>query len=98
LTIKVALRTLARNDLVDAALWYEDQREGLSETFFSRIEEALREIAQRPQGFPEVKKKVRRALVKQFPYAVYFTLQSDQSLCTQSCIRRASPPVWRRRT
>ena len=76
----LALRLEARADLVNAALWYETREPGLSEDLYESIGQALGAIAERPQSFPVVRKDVRRALVKRFPYAIYFRQREDRIL------------------
>ena len=48
---------------------------GLSNKFHERLEESLKAIAERPGSFPLIDKRTRRALVKRFPYAIYFREQ-----------------------
>jgi plasmid stabilization system protein ParE len=73
----IALQLEARNDVVDAALWYERQKAGLSEEFFRDLREILSAIEERPTSFPVVRKETRRALLRRFPYAIYFRMESD---------------------
>jgi plasmid stabilization system protein ParE len=75
--IPVALRMEARADLVEAALWYEGRTPGLSEDVYGSIGLTMVAIAERPGSFPLVRKDVRRALVRRFPYAVYFRRKAD---------------------
>jgi hypothetical protein len=73
----IALQLEARNDVVDAALWYERQKAGLSEEFFRDLQEILSAIEERPTSFPIVRKDIRRALLRRFPYAVYFRMEPN---------------------
>src|SRR3954468_7453467 len=72
------VRPLAEADLEDAARWYEDERAGLAERFFSDVDRTFARIRERPLQFPTVAGEVRRALLHTFPYAVYFRV-SDQA-------------------
>jgi plasmid stabilization system protein ParE len=93
----LALRMEARADLVDAALWYEKQKAGLSEDLFSNIGAALDAIQERPESFPFVRRDVRRALVKRFPFAIYFRRNDDHILVLAILHTARSPRAWRRR-
>lgn len=95
--LPLALRMDARADLVDAALWYENQKRGLSEDLYASIGQALEAIRERPQSFPVVRKDVRRALVKRFPYAIYFRRKEDYILVLAIIHTARSSRVWRRR-
>ena len=97
MSLPVALRVQARNDLVDASLWYEGEQPGLSEKLYERIESTLEAIAERPKSFPVMRKDVRRALVKTFPYAIYFRIKEDHVLVLAILHAARSPREWRRR-
>ena len=66
------VRPLAEADLEDAARWYQDERAGRAEWFFSDVDRTFERIRERPRQFPTVSGDVRRALLHTFPYAVYF--------------------------
>jgi plasmid stabilization system protein ParE len=98
MNVPVAFRIEARNDLVEASTWYEEQSAGLSEKLYQRIDEALTAMSERPRSFPIVRKDVRRALVPHFPYAIYFLFQSDFISVLAIVHTARSSRVWRDRT
>lgn len=59
-------------DVLDAIRWYEDRSEGLGRRFEHEIERVLRRIAANPKMFSVVRHDVRQAIVKRFPYSIYF--------------------------
>ena len=69
---EVIVRRGAQTDVREAALWYESRRPGLGSEFTLQFDALVERIAQRPLQFPEIGSGVRRALVRRFPYAVYF--------------------------
>jgi plasmid stabilization system protein ParE len=48
----------------------------LGEAFLSRVEECLAAIARSPKAFQPVAKDARRAVVKQFPYVIFYRVGS----------------------
>ena len=68
------LRAGARADLdVEAtARWYERQRSGLGLDFLGELRAAYARIVAGPLGYQGVGWDTRRALLRRFPYAVYF--------------------------
>jgi hypothetical protein len=70
----VNVRPLAEADVREAAFWYEGKREGLGVEFTLELDSLYDRIAQSPQQFPEVGEGARRALMRRFPYAVYFAI------------------------
>src|SRR5438552_12684115 len=73
---RLIVRPEAEAELLDAAQRYQRQREGLGVEFLSALDLTFDAIRQRPTWFPFAHADVRRALVKRFPYAVYFLLDS----------------------
>jgi hypothetical protein len=61
-------------DIQAAAVWYEDQQSGLGARFLSELNTVFRRIEDNPQQLPVVKSEVRRALLRHFPYGIYFPL------------------------
>lgn len=62
----------ARIDILEAAQWYEHQQPGLGAEFVHEIDAIFDRIDKAPLQFPVVYRELRRALVRRFPYAVYF--------------------------
>ena len=63
---------------IRSALWWYGQRDiDLPFRFSADLDKTLSHIALYPKRFPFVEHPVRRALMRQFPYAVYFKLSPD---------------------
>lgn len=63
----------AHDDLRRSSQWYEDQRPGLGHEFLEEVDMVFTRIGRTPLRFPEVEPNVRRALLRRFPFAVYFS-------------------------
>ena len=98
MTVNFRIRPEARSELEQAALWYEDQRSGLGRLFNDELFDLLRQIVAAPRQFPVVMQETRRALLRRFPYSVYFTTDSDGVVIVAVLHQRRNPAVWRRRT
>ena len=70
----------ARAELLEAAFWYDDQQPALGNEFLYEAEAIFSRLAAYPLQFPISYKNLRRALLKRFPYAVYFELDSDKGI------------------
>jgi hypothetical protein len=75
--LRAILTIPARRDIETAAEWYENQREGLGLEFTDRVLEAIEAIERNPFGHAKVIGDARRALLKQFPYALWFKIEND---------------------
>jgi toxin ParE1/3/4 len=72
MTDEPILRPQALEDLREAYAWYEAQRPGLGEEFFRCVDACLSRIARMPELHAIVRDNYRRALVRRFPYAVFY--------------------------
>ena len=64
----------AEAELAEARVWYGLQREGLDVALMLRIDETLQHILEAPNAYPIVYRKLRRAVVRQFPFAIFYEL------------------------
>lgn len=67
-------------ELAEARLWYGLQREGLDVSLMQRIDETLQRISNAPSRFPVVYRHLRSAIVKQFPFAVFYEVTENEIL------------------
>ena len=78
MTLPVLFRPEASDDYLQATNWYDQQRMGLGDYFVTSVEVAIETIASHPEIFPIVGGNVRRALVRRFPYAIYYRVTVDR--------------------
>lgn len=62
----------ARHDLAEGFEWYEAQAPGLGQEFFRCAEACIHSVQRTPRLYPVVHDRYRRALVRRFPYAVFY--------------------------
>lgn len=60
---------LARLDILDAVVWYEEQRPGLGLDMSDQVDAAIGRAADNPLAFAIIEGMVRRVLCHRFPYA-----------------------------
>jgi plasmid stabilization system protein ParE len=87
----------AEQDIAEAYGWYESQRVGLGEEFLSRVDACIQGVLRSPESRRVVYEGYRRALVRRFPYAVFY--EYGDGVVTVYCIFHTSrdPEKWRRR-
>ena len=87
----------ARSEIGSAALWYEDRSSGLGSEFLRAMEAVFAQVRRNPQQFPVVHLSIRRALLRRFPYAVFF-VESDTAIRVIACSHvRQNPERWKQR-
>jgi plasmid stabilization system protein ParE len=89
----------AQDDIEAAALWYEEQREGLGARFIVELDGVLDRIGRSALQFPLLDPPVRRALLHRFPYAVYFVAEASggQPVVLAVLHQHRDPDAWRSR-
>ena len=88
------VRPAAAADIDDAFLWYETQRSGLGHEFLAAADALISAIADQPLRYPVVRRNTRRALMRRFPYAMYFRIY-DQVVVVVACMHgRRNPRRW----
>lgn len=62
----------ASQDITEAYWWYEEQSLGLGSEFVRSVEAILASIQRYPAMYPEVFRQYRRALLRKFPYFLFY--------------------------
>lgn len=91
------VRKATEADIDGAFAWYETQRIGLGLEFLTALEGTLALVRRKPLSFPVVYRDVRRALVRKFPYAVFFVATSAR-ISVIACVHaKRHPRRWQSR-
>ncbi|WP_367079223.1 type II toxin-antitoxin system RelE/ParE family toxin [Luteitalea sp.] len=94
--LQVVFRPQAAAEAVEVQEWYETRSSGLGDQFGEALEELVERIANLPAAFPRVHGATQRAVLRRFPYAVYFRVASG-SVVVLSIHGRQHPSRWQRR-
>lgn len=93
----VVFRQQARREFDAAGDWYERERPGLGNAFLAEVDQALQMIASNPGAFPEMLDGVRKAVVKRFPYCIYFRVRGETIVVLAVFHSARNPAVWQSR-
>ena len=74
----LVFRPKVRDELDEAYRWYERQQQGLGDEFLDCIDLMLNQICSMPESYVIVYRDIRRAVIKRFPYAVYYRIVSSR--------------------
>ena len=96
--LSILLRPEAEYDTAAARDWYEERSAGLGQEFVSAVDATVTAIAERPMAFPEVQGSTRRAVMRRFPYGIYYRIADGEVVVLAVMHRRRHPQQWRRRT
>jgi plasmid stabilization system protein ParE len=92
------LRRVAEQEFDDSIAYYENEREGLGQEFRAAIEQYFQRIAGNPEWFPEVRGKVRRAVVlRRFPFVIHFLIEAERIVILSVFHTRREPEQLKHR-
>ena len=92
---KLILIPEAEQDLAEAHDWYELRRPGLGEDFLSCVDSCFQAIRRNPRLHAVVHEEYRRALIRRFPYSVFYEYGEDS--VTVYCVFHDSRDPQKRR-
>jgi plasmid stabilization system protein ParE len=96
--IDVEFRPAAAADLEEAADWYEAKQGGLGLEFLDAVRATLDKITENPKLYRVLYRDTRRALIRRFPYGIYFRAMPNRVLIVACMHGRRRPSRWRSRT
>jgi plasmid stabilization system protein ParE len=97
MSLPVILRAEAQVEFDEAFDWYEARRPGLGVDFAERVQEVFDRISANPQIHGTVLQDVRKAVVRQFPYCVYYREEPSQVLVLAVVHSKRDPGIWQSR-
>src|SRR5947209_7040231 len=89
----------AETDIAPAYDWYEERRVGLGEEFLACLEACFDAIRRTPKMHQVGHNTARRALIRRFPYAVYYDYTDETNAVTAYVVIHTAqdPDTWRDR-
>lgn len=96
--MNVHIRQTAREDILEAALFYDDQEEGLGVEVMAFLDQKIRDLAMYAGIHPVIRGFHRATLRGQFPYfRVYYTMEADGMWVRAVLDHRRDPRTLHRR-
>jgi plasmid stabilization system protein ParE len=97
MTLPVVLRREARAEFDEAFDWYEQKRAGLGVEFAEQVQAVFDRISAMPELHAMVYKDVRKALVRRFPYSVFYRVRPGKVVVLAVFHGKRDPNVWKSR-
>jgi plasmid stabilization system protein ParE len=88
-----------RQDLKEAALWYEKAAKGLGKLFLKEINEKVSQISANPLAHEIRYSNIRVAFTRRFPYGIHYEyIQSDNLIIILAVFHTSiNPRAWEER-
>jgi plasmid stabilization system protein ParE len=96
-TLRVDLTPEAEADLAEIHAWYAERGIELAEGFRRALDEAMAAFARHPEMHPVVHRSVRRALLRRFPYCVFYVIEAERVVVYGCFHARRDPQSWQLR-
>ena len=87
----------AVEDLLETQRWYGRREPALAGDFANDFAAAVERIRRAPRSFPLIHGQIRRLVLRQFPYAVYFREEGSEILVI-ALHGRQDPRRWQQRS
>jgi plasmid stabilization system protein ParE len=87
----------AVEDLLETQRWYGRREPALAGDFADAFAAAVERIRRDPRSFPLIHGQIRRLVLRQFPYAVYFREEGSEILVI-ALHGRQDPRRWQQRS
>ena len=98
MTYSLSIRKEAEADIAEAYQYYESCRENLGSDFVLCIEESISRIERNPRQYKTIYMNVHRALVRKFPYGIYYVLIDELIVILGVLHARKNPKHWQSRS
>jgi plasmid stabilization system protein ParE len=76
----VIFHPAAKQDFLEAYLWYEERSPGLGDRFSRVIEGQIRSISQNPEHYPIKRSQYRESKTDIFPYLIVYKVYHDTGI------------------
>ena len=89
----------AKDDIREAALWYNEKQKGLGIRFLSEVREKVFFLRQNPQTVGVRYDDVRTTVLNIFPFMIHYTINENSETIIISAVLHTSrnPGIWTER-
>jgi toxin ParE1/3/4 len=87
----------AEADLAEAFAYYEAQLPGLGHEFIATVEQQLERVVENPEQYQVLHRGVRRAVMRRFPYAVFYLAEGEAVVVLAIEHQARDPEHWKQR-
>lgn len=92
---EVRLSLRARLEIRAAARWYLDRNPRAAAQFLQAVDHLLEQLGATPRLWPQNRHGARRAVVRRFPYTLYYRELQGEVVVVAVVHARRHPDAWR---
>ena len=90
----VSVHPLARQEYLDGVVYYLDIDPNVAARFIDAYELAIVEIRRNPKAAPAIISRVRRKLLRKFPYSIFYYFSGGEIRITAVSHQLRKPLYW----
>lgn len=96
---KAVILPLAKQDIGEAARWYNERQPGLGKRFTAHIRQKIRFICQHPAAIAVLYDDIRTIVLDSFPYMIHFAVDDQAKLVIVLAVlsTHRDPALWKGR-
>jgi len=95
--VNIRFRDAAEADVGDALAWYRERGHELGDQFVQALDQCLESIQRNPLAFAKVHGEIRRALLRRFPYCVFYVIAASEVVVLACLHGHRDPKIWQGR-
>lgn len=95
--IRARFSSVALRDVAEAQAWYSERGTRLDLDLRDELDQVIERMRQHPAGFPLIRRNIRRANLRRFPYGVFYIEKVDHLLVIGVVHHARHPDLWKRR-
>jgi plasmid stabilization system protein ParE len=95
--VKVKFLQPAKQELIQAARFYEQQRAGLGKDFRDEVRATIDRIQAFPLGWQPLTLEIRRCQTRKFPYGIIYSTSIGEILIIAIAHLHREPDYWKDR-
>ena len=95
--LPIVFTRAARIEILDAHGWYAARGQILAQRFAAELDAVITRISEKPLQFRLIQGDGRRAMMRRFPYGVFFRILSDRVQIIACLHTSRDPRQWQNR-
>jgi len=95
--VKVRILSCAEREFAEAVDFYNAERPGLGYELAQEVQRTLDRISAFPEAWPLFSERIRRCIVRRFPYGMLYQIRADCVLVVALLHMKRSPKTWQER-
>ena len=96
-SLKLRIHPFAEFDMKHAKDWYNTKGDNLGNELMMEVEKTISQLLNNPKQFPDIGQNIRKAVVKRFPYSIYFKIVLNTVDLYAVFHNSRNPLIWKER-